>query len=193
MHFTDDITKVPLKYKPHPTNKKPRPKKKNSIEGLQTHMDENFKKMGDALGPGMKQGMEQLAEGMAKAFQGMGEGLGKFMKIAEANKPDMEKTSFSDKEEEITYKVQQLLLGMFLMCQFQFIMEISKNCSEDGMEIDEDKRKKFKDYVSEISPDKNYRTDLLIRGYPKHSGKVWQITHEGKRSIKQSPNQNIKA
>ena len=148
--------------------------------------------MGDALGRGMEQGMEQLTEGLVKAFQDMGEGLGKFIKIAEANKPDMEKTSFSSKKEDITYKVQQFLLAMFLMCQFQFIVEASKNCSEDGVEITEEKKKEFKDYVSEISPSKNSRTDLLIRGYHKHSGEVWQITHEGKSLIKRSPDQNKK-
>jgi len=96
------------------------------------------------------------------------------------------------KKEKITYKVQQFLLAMFLMCQFQFIVEASKNCSEDGVEITEEKKKEFKDYVSEISPSKNSRTDLLIRGYHKHSGEVWQITHEGKSSIKKSPDQNKK-
>ena len=124
MYFTDDITKVPIKHRPHHTNKKPRPTKKTGKSI--TSMDKNFKEMGDALGQGMEQGMEQLAEGMAKAFQGMGEGLGKFMKIAEANKPDKEKTSFSDKEEEITYKVQQLLLGMFLMCQLKIGCKLQK-------------------------------------------------------------------
>tara|TARA_B100000809_G_scaffold187914_1_gene186225 strand:- start:1780 stop:2517 length:738 start_codon:yes stop_codon:yes gene_type:complete len=203
-HFTDDITKVPPEYKPHHTNKKPRAKKETGKPKTSTDQNfkqrgtafgqgnEDFKEMGDALGRGMEQGMEQLTEGLVKAFQDMGEGLGKFIKIAEANKPDMEKTSFSSKKEEITYKVQQFLLAMFLMCQFQFIVEASKNCSEDGVEITEEKKKEFKDYVSEISPSKNSRTDLLIRGYHKHSGEVWQITHEGKSSIKKSPDQNKK-
>jgi len=102
--------KSPPEYKPHHTNKKHRAKKETGKPKTSTDQNfkqrgtafgqgnEDFKEMGDALGRGMEQGMEQLTEGLVKAFQDMGEGLGKFIKIAEANKPDMEKTRFSSKK-----------------------------------------------------------------------------------------------
>ncbi|MBT4900092.1 MAG: DUF4124 domain-containing protein [Nitrospinaceae bacterium] len=194
LHFTDDITKIPLEHRPHHTNKKP----KKKIEKPETSTGKNLKKGGTSLGQGMEQGMGQLAEGLAegltKAFEGMmGEGFGELMQIAEANKPDdMEKTTFSSKEEEIEHKLQQFLIGMFLMCQFQFIMEKSTTCSDKGMEIDEKKWGDFKDYVGEISPRQNTRTNLLIRAYHKNSGEVWQITEDGKSSVKKVPKENKK-
>ncbi len=77
-HFTDDITKVPLKYRPHPTNKK------KKTERPETRTPTNFKKKGAAprqkmnrrielTDEEMRQEMEKLAEELIKVFGGMGE------------------------------------------------------------------------------------------------------------------------
>ena len=193
-HFTDDITKVPLEHRPHHTNKK------QKIKKPETSLGKNLKKGGTSLEQGMEQGMEQMAEelirglkqGMEQMAEGMGEGFGQWVGVIEANAPDIGETSFNSKEEEIEHKLQQFLIGTFLMCQFQFIMEKSATCSDKGMEIDEKKWGDFKDYVSEISPRQNTRTNLLIRAYHKNSGEVWQITEDGKSSVKKAPKENKK-
>ncbi|MBT3183855.1 MAG: DUF4124 domain-containing protein [Nitrospina sp.] len=95
LHFTDDITNVPKKFRPHYTNKKSKPRKKT--EKPKTSLGEILKKnsaardqqgtkpgYGKAL-PGMGQmeqeefarelerSMEELAEELGRAFEGMGQ------------------------------------------------------------------------------------------------------------------------
>ena len=73
-----------------------------------------------------------------------------------------EKKTFTNIEEEIKHDIQQVLLGMFMVCQFQFILGKSETCSEDslkkkptdGCKVNEDSemKKKFKDYNFYIVP-----------------------------------------
>ena len=95
LHFTDDITNVPKKFRPHYTNKKSKPRKKT--EKPKTSLGKNLKKSSSArsqqgikpgygeVNPGMGQmeqeelarelerSMEELAEELGKAFEGMGQ------------------------------------------------------------------------------------------------------------------------
>lgn len=224
-HFTDDASKMP----PNPSSSlrqapsrqeirppiqsdqekqsrigKKRPQTSHSPgksleQGMEegfAKMEEGFEKMGEALGKGLAKGMEKLGEELGKVFEGIGE----LMVIAEQNKPDMEKKVFANKEEEVRHDVKQVLLGMFLVCQFQYIVGKAETCSKDGLKgkladgwkIDENSemKKKFEEYVIEIDPGKNTRRNLLIKAHHKKVGGVWEITHEGKKSLKESARQS---
>ncbi|MZH42399.1 MAG: hypothetical protein F3740_11455 [Nitrospinae bacterium] len=75
-----------------------------------------------------------------------------------------EKKTFTNIEEEIKHDIQQVLLGMFMVCQFQFIIGKSETCSKDGLKkkstdgwkVNEDSKmkKKFEDYDLYIDPKK---------------------------------------
>lgn len=212
--FTDDITKVPKSKRPVsrqtpaskdpsqtnkskqekqvPINKK-RPKSPPfSGDNFDPTIEDGLQELGNALADGMGKGLEKLGEEMGKAF----EGLGELMVIALENQPDTEKKTFTNKEEQVKHETQQVLLGMFLMCQFQFIVGKSETCSKDGLnikppdgwKIDEgsEMKKKLEEYNIDIDPKKNTRQDLLIKANHKKIGQVWEITHEGKKSIKES-------
>ena len=210
-HFTDDATKVPKNDRPPSRQTLPRsetsqPHQKkesrankerqitshSSGKNLEKGIDEGFRKLGEALGEGLGKGMQKLGEEMGKAFEGMGE----LMVIAEQNKPDPEQKVFKNKEEEAKHNVKQVLIGMFLMCQFQFIIEKSETCSKDGLnkksadgwkvKEDSEMKKKFEDYEINIDPKKNTRHNLLIKAKHKKLGEVWEITHEGKKSLKET-------
>ena len=85
-HFTDNITKVPPEFRPHHTNKKPRPKKKT--EKPKTSAKQNFKQRGAAFGQGkenfeeMEQMGEELARELERSMEQLGEELGKVFKSA---------------------------------------------------------------------------------------------------------------
>ncbi len=213
-HFTDDPGKLPQNQRsplkqttPKRTTRQPAKTdqvKKSDVDrkrmmsshssgkNFEQGLEEGFEKMGEALGKGLEAGMEKLGEELGKAFEGMGE----LMVIAELNKPDMEKKVFESKEEEVKHDVQQVLLGMFLICQFQYIVGKLETCSKDGLKekmadgwsVNEDSemKKKFEDYVIEVDPVRNTRKNLLIKAHHKEIGNVWEITHEGKKSIKES-------
>ncbi|KMP11449.1 hypothetical protein UR09_03330 [Candidatus Nitromaritima sp. SCGC AAA799-A02] len=216
-HFTDDASKVPQNNRSpfrrtppredisKPTQsdhtnksgvdgKRPRPSH-SSGKDLEKGMEEDLQKMGEALAEGLGKGMEKLGEELGKAFEGIGE----LVVIAEQNKPDTEKKVFENKEDEIRHDVQQVLLGMFLICQFQFILAKSETCSRDGLEgkladgwkVNQnlEMKKKLEDYIIKIDPNKNTRRDLLIKAHHKNFGGAWEITHEGKKSLKETSRQ----
>lgn len=211
-HFTDDVRKVPKAPRSlsHPTtSKKPSvqsdPEKKSSIEnkhsnpssGKSFEAEEGFQQMGDALAKGLEKGIEKLGEEMGKAFGGFGE----LLAIAEQNQPDNEKRVFKNKEDELRHDTQQVLLGMFLACQFQFIVGKSEACSKNfensdkGWKVDKgsEMSKKFEDYIIDIDPNKNTRQNLLIKAHHKDFREVWEITQEGKSSLKKSSMQTESA
>ncbi len=210
-HFTDDVTKVPKEFRTPSRQVVPdktvrQPDKLNSRIHLDRdkksprtfqHLDEDesFQQMGDALADGLEKGMEKLGEELGKAFGGIGE----LMIIAQENQPDPEKKTFKNQADEIKHDTQQILLGMFLMCQFQFIIGKSETCSKEalneklaeGWKVDEDSemKEKFESYDIDIDPKKNTRQNLLIKAQHKRSGNTWEITHEGKKSLKESSTQ----
>jgi len=213
MHYTDNLSKVPRKYRPKPRESSmesrqapvpaPAPERgqssgkpdSSSQSRMEGEMGEGFGKMGEELGKGMAKGMEKMGEALGKAF----EGLGELMVLAQKNQPDEKKTTFNSQEEEMEYRVKEVLLGAFMLCQAQYIMAKSKTCSKEGpkgggkdgwkMKEDPEKKKLYKDYEFKIDPSKNTRGNLLIRAYHKKLGGIWQITHEGKPSIRKSSDQ----
>lgn len=197
-HFTDDAGKLPQNRSSRtpgtsrdtPSSQETRPSKPSGApaQKLDRKIEDGFQQLGEALGKGLEAGLEKMGEELGKAFGGMGDWLA----VVEANQPDMKEKVFEDQEEQARYDVQQLLLGMFLMCQFEFIVQKSATCSLEGVEIDEKKKAKFDDFVTEIDPRRNTRQNLLIRSYHKNRGEVWEITQEGKSSLKKSPDQNKK-
>ncbi len=210
-HFTDDPRKVPKAFTPPPpppirqkSSRQPVISDPSSQSNSQSKFLNNLKKsfekedgfqeLGDAMTKGLEKGMEKLGEELGKAF----EGLGELMIIAQENEPDTEKRTFANKEEEIKHNIQQVLLGMFMVCQFQFIVGKSETCSKDGLKqkssdgwkVNEDSemKKKFEDYDFYIDPKKNTRNNLLITAKHKSTGTTWEITHKGKKSLKESKN-----
>lgn len=219
LHFTDDASKVPENNRPQTRATSPQPETRQPIESTQEEryyygdptsshsfdnnmergMEEGFQEMGKSMAEGLEKGMQKMGEEMGKAFEGMGE----LMIVAEQNKPDLDKKDFANKEEEAKHEIQQVLLGMFMMCQMQFIMKKSETCSqnalngksEDGWKVDEnsDMKKKMDDYDFEIDPKKNTRKNLLIKAQHKKSKITWEITHGGRKSLKESSGKTHKA
>ena len=210
-HFTDDPRKArKLSPPPPPPPIRHKSSRRPAMPDSSVHgesqsrflkdLEKSFKKegefqeLGDAMAKGLEKGMEKLGEELGKAFEGFGE----LMILAEENKPDTEKKTFANKEEEIKHDIQQVLLGMFMVCQFQFIIGKSETCSKDGLKkksadgwkVNEDSemKKKFEDYDFYIDPKKNTRNNLLITAKHKNSGTTWEITHKGKKSLKESKN-----
>ncbi|MEK9628971.1 MAG: DUF4124 domain-containing protein [Nitrospinota bacterium] len=213
LHFTDDPSKVPEEDRPtsranpkkqtlEPSQKPSRDKfyygSKNEDElpipqGAANGIEKGFEKMGDALGKGLQKGMEKMGEALGKSF----EGLGELMVIAEKNKPDVDRTDFASEEEKAEHEVQQALLGMFMVCQMQYIMKKIETCSKDGLKKDSkngwkvDKDSKMnqlmENHTITIDPKRNTRNNLLIKANQNNSKNVWQITHEGKSSIQLVP------
>ncbi|MBC8282986.1 MAG: DUF4124 domain-containing protein [Nitrospinae bacterium] len=214
LHFTDDPSKLPENERPlakespkkvpeEPASKQPEEKfyygnPKNQSDptvsnGAAGGIENGFQKMGDALGKGLQKGMQKMGEEMGKSL----EGLGPLIIIAEENKPDPEKNDFSSEEEKSEYQAQQALLGMFMICQMQYIMQKSETCAKDGLKgnskdgwkVKKDSKmdKIIKNHVIEIDPKRNTRENLLIKAHQNNSKKVWQITHEGKKSIQLFP------
>ncbi|MBT3921112.1 MAG: DUF4124 domain-containing protein [Nitrospina sp.] len=99
-HFTDDITKVPQKYRPFHTNEKAPPKKKTekpkvsvnknphkkrtkqnqkvpqSTQPFPQDMNPEMEQMAEELIKGLEQSMEQMAEEMGKAFEDIAPAIG---------------------------------------------------------------------------------------------------------------------
>lgn len=211
-HFTDDVRRAPkrpgnLTPPPIPKSSTRQPsepqtspgKSENGARDLRKSFEseDGFQELGDAMAKGLEKGMEKLGEELGKAF----EGLGELMIIAKENEPDTEKKTFKNKEDEIKHETQQVLLGMFMVCQFQFIVGKSETCSKDGLKkssadgwkVDKDSemQKKFEDYDIHIDPNKNTRQNLLIKAHQKNFSTGWEITHEGKKSLKESQNTHV--
>ena len=167
-----------------------------SMEGeMAKGMEEGFEKMGEALGKGLAEGMQKMGEEMGKAFGGMGE----MIALAAANQPDEKKTAFANKEEEVLYEVKEVLLGMFMFCQFQYVVAKSETCTKEGpkekdmkgwkMKDDPEREKKLAKYFIDIVPEKSSRENLLIIARHKQYGDAWEITHKGKPSLAKSARQ----
>jgi len=210
LHFTDDPRKVPEIDRPVPKTLPQKPPEKPTSDpsekrfyyGTPRNQDGHsipnntaggFEKMGDALGKGLQKGMEKMGEAIGKSF----EGLGELMVIAQENKPDPEKNDFTSEEEKSEYQVQQALLGMFMICQMQYIMQKSETCAKDGLKenskdgwkVKKDSKMNqiIKNHKIEIDPQKNSRENLFIKAHQNNSKNVWKITHEGKKSIQLIP------
>ena len=76
---------------------------------------------------------------------------------------------------------------------FEGGMEKSEICSRDGLkknsktgwkvDKDSDMNRIIKNHLIEIDPKRNARRNLLTKMHQNNSKNVWQITHEGKKSI----------
>lgn len=152
-------------------------------------MDEGFEKMGEAMGEAMGEGMKQMGKAMEEGLKGFGEGLGEIMELAAKNTPDPDKASYASKEEEVGAMVKGYLLGIFLGCNAEFIMDKAETCVKEDLNMTDEGKEKFVDYDFQVDPTRNTRTDLLIRGYHKTIGEVWEIDQTGKPSLKKSANQ----
>lgn len=163
----------------------------STVSGRDTveSMDEGFEKMGEAMGEAMGEGMKEMGKAMEEGMKGLGEGLGEIMELAAKHKPDPEKKSYASKEEDIGAKVKTVLLGAFLGCHAEFIMSKLETCDKDKLKITDEGKVKFADYEFQVDPTRNTRQDLLIRGYHKTIGEVWEIDQTGKPSLKKSANQ----
>lgn len=210
LHFTDDPRKLPENERPTPNkvlkkeSEEPTSKAteerfyygppKNQEDSMVPNdpargIEEGFQKMGNELGKGLQQGMQKMGEAIGNSFQGLGE----LMIIANENKPDPDKNNFASEEEKAEYQVQQALLGMFMICQMQYIMQKSETCAKDGLKEnskdgwkvkkDSKMNKIIKNHKIEIDPKKNSRENLFIKAHQNNSKNIWQITHEGKNSI----------
>ena len=200
MHFTNDINRIPEEYRNQPKNVKPNNKNRIQSRTLKNssplpankELEQELQKLSNEMGKGMEKGIKTMAKELSKAFKGMGEGFAKLMAIAESNKPDMGKTSFESRDEKLEYQMRQFLVGMFLMCQFQFIIEKSKTCTDKSKNMTPEKKKEFKDFRAELIALRNTPTNLKIHAYHKNIKYTWEITHEGKSSIHKVPSKRIK-
>ncbi len=169
----------------HDTHTSPNePFKKNPgkyEDPLEKDIDEALNNLGKAIAKGIK----DILIIAGRKLENAGAGFGDWLEVAARNLPDIQLEEYRNKNEEFRQGVKNLLVGAFLMCQFQFMVEGATACSKEGLNISEEMVKEYEDYIVFINPDKNSPKDLLISAYHKQIGDVWEITHMGKQSLKE--------
>lgn len=151
-----------------------------SEEPSRGNLEDALNHMGKAFAKGIKD-MLIIA---SRKLGNVGAGFGEWLKVAMKNLPDIQLKEYRNKNEEYQQGVKNLLVGVYLMCQFQFMVEGSATCSNNDLNTYETLLKEYKDYVVFIDPSKNSKDDLLISGYHTQVGDIWEINHEGKQSLR---------
>ena len=166
----------------------------------QTSSDELLKSFSEKHGDPLEKNIEEIINNLSKVFakvikdilkivgkklENVGAGFGDWLEVAIKNLPDIQLEEYRNKDEEFQQGVKNLLLGAYLICQFQFMVEGSTTCSKKKLNISEEMSKEYKNYVVFIDPEKNSPKDLLISAYHKQIGDVWEITHLGKQSLRE--------